>query len=587
MRAIARLLADLSRARRALLLGLSLLCVLVAVGLGLGLEGLVRSHRAEAERHRWSFWQVTQAQIELQRFSAALARSAAGDPAAAAELPLRLDLLWGRIQQLEILESWEDSPGLSALLDRLPEMLGVLRLIEEALPPAPGRLPELLARLSRLEEPLVEAGRLLHAIRQDRERARQLEVARHVAAFAAGFLLLVLANAVLVALLWRRSLQAQAAQRRAEEASAHSRAASLLLRTVIDHTPALISAYGPDLRCVFVNRAVVEYTGRPEQELVGRRPTEAGLSPVLEADLQAVLAQGQPIAAREREFVHADGSRRVLLVTTAPVAAEAGLPVRLLRIGLDVTERREAERRAQHLIEHDGLTGLVNRAQFARALAAAAEQAASRPFALHVIDLDQFRRVNDSHGQAAGDTVLLAAAARLRGIIRAGDLAARLGGDEFAVLQRIGDPADAAALAQRVVAVLAQPYQVNGVSVRCTASLGAVAVHQPGDPPEALFARAELALREARRAGRGRFALFRPEMEDEAAARRALQADLVQALAEGGLHIVFQPKFRLPGRRLAGVEALLRWTHPRHGPLSPALFVPLAEEAGLALPLAR
>ncbi len=207
--------------------------------------------------------------------------------------------------------------------------------------------------------------------------------------------------------------------------------------------------------------------------------------------------------------------------------------------------------------------------------------------ALHVVDLDGFRSVNDTHGQAAGDELLLAVARRLRGLVRRQDMLARLGGDEFALLQAVSSPAEATSMASRVTQALAQPYQLGPLLVRCSASLG-VSVLMEGDvSAEAMLSRADLALASARREGIGRFVTFSIEMEGEALERRRLQAEVAQALTRGELRLDYQPKFAMGDGSLEGVEALLRWDHPQRGPVSPGEFVPLAEEAGLALPLAR
>ncbi|MCX7372752.1 MAG: EAL domain-containing protein [Alphaproteobacteria bacterium] len=570
---------------RAAAMAAALLCIAIVGGLGMGLQHMVQRYQQEAEQNRWGFWQLTHAQIELHRFSAHLARAAAGDAAARAELPLRLDLLWGRINQLDGGGRWEDAPALRQLHAEQPSMQQALQALETQLNAGPPQLPSLLSVLSRLEAPLQAATQVVHERRQDRVRQHLLDIVSQLHWFSIGFLLLTAATAVLVGLLAIASNRAQAARLRAEAASAEAREANRTLRSVIDGVPALVSAFDAQGRYVFANHSVCAYSGRTEAELVGRRPTELGLPKPIEAPLRRLQATGCAGPPEELSVPHAAGGMRRLLVTVAPLHDATGVLTGMLRISMDVTAQRAAELEARHLHDHDALTGLPNRARFGRELAGILTT--PETFALHLIDLDQFRLINDTHGHATGDALLIAFGRRLCGMLRPGDEVARLAADEFAVLQRHTKPGDALALAARMAQALGQPYQLGGSIVRCTASIGASerAIGQPS--PEALLAQAELALREARREGSGRFSLFRPELESEASERRALQAELAAALRNGELHLAFQPKFTIPDRRMTGVEALLRWNHPERGAISPGVFVPLAEEAGLALPLAR
>lgn len=566
-------------------MAVALLCIALIGGLGMGLQHMVERYQREAEQNRLGFWQLTHAQIELHRFSTALARATAGDAQASLELPLRLDLLWGRINQLEIGERWEDAPAFLRLRAEQPAMQLVLQQLEAQLHADASRLETLLPLLDRVEAPLRSATQAVHERRQDRARQHLLDVANKLKWFSIGFLLLAAGTAVLIGLLAGASGRAQQARRRAEAASAEACAATRTLRSVIDGVPALVSAFDAEGRYVFANRSVCAYAGHTEAEMVGRTPAELGLPAAVQAALRRVQATGAATLPEELTVPHADGGQRRLLVTVAPLHDASGTLTGMLRISMDITAQRAAEREARHLHDHDALTGLPNRARFGRELATSL--ALPESFALHLIDLDGFRAINDTHGHAMGDALLIALGRRLRGMLRPGDQVARLAADEFAVLQRLPRPGDALALAARMAQALGQPYQLGGNILRCTASIGAAERGEGQATPEALLAQAELALREARREGPGRFGLFRPEMERDASERRALQAELAVALRQDELHLVFQPKFTIPDRRMTGVEALLRWNHPQRGPVSPGVFVPLAEEAGLALPLAR
>jgi diguanylate cyclase (GGDEF)-like protein len=265
----------------------------------------------------------------------------------------------------------------------------------------------------------------------------------------------------------------------------------------------------------------------------------------------------------------------------------------VVHVALDITDRKAVEDQVRHLAEHDALTGLPNRLLFGQRLRQALDAVrwpgSQRGFALHGIDLDRFKEVNDSLGHGGGDRLLSLATERMRACLRQGDTLARLGGDEFAIIQLgIDGPQDVARLSARLVAMLGRPFTVNGCTLHSGASIGSVMAPRDGTTAEELQQRADLALYRAKAEGRGRAVFFSPEMEDAAVERRALEADLRQALEEGALQLAYQPKFALRrGGPPSGCEALLRWQHPRRGAVSPALFVPLAEETGLATDLSR
>ncbi len=217
-----------------------------------------------------------------------------------------------------------------------------------------------------------------------------------------------------------------------------------------------------------------------------------------------------------------------------------------------------------------------------------ARNARGEDLALLYLDLDRFKAVNDSHGHPVGDELLRAVAARLRACVRDSDLVARLGGDEFAVAQ-CGAPQPAASrqLAQRLIEALAAPFELAGVQAHIGASVGIAVAPFDGDDPDTLLKNADLALYRAEADGRGTMRYFEPAMDERARLRRALEADLREALAQGQLHLEYQPLVRLTDGMVGGVEALLRWRHPARGGVSPAEFVPLAEDNGLIVPIGR
>ena len=253
----------------------------------------------------------------------------------------------------------------------------------------------------------------------------------------------------------------------------------------------------------------------------------------------------------------------------------------------DITDRRRAEAQIIFMARHDALTSLPNRVLLGERLDQAAlglDRGAS--FAVLYLDLDQFKAVNDTLGHRIGDLLLRVVAERLAACARESDVVARLGGDEFAVLQHgLERPEDAAVLARRVVAVLGQPYEVEGNRLVIGASIGVAVAPGDGVDAEALLKHADMALYRAKAEGGATYRFFEPEMDARLQARRALELDLRQALADEQFELYYQPLIDLRRNAVAGFEALVRWQHPERGMISPADFVPLAEEIGLIVPL--
>ena len=251
----------------------------------------------------------------------------------------------------------------------------------------------------------------------------------------------------------------------------------------------------------------------------------------------------------------------------------------------------EKTRELRHQALHDALTGLPNRVlaldRAEQMLARARRQ--QLPVAALYVDVDGFKHVNDTFGHAAGDELLRTVAERLAGVVRAGDTAARLGGDEFVVLVE-GSSLDAGpeVVAERLLEVLRHPYEIDGEVDRplsLSASIGVSCGIR--DSADALLADADIALYEAKATGRNRFVLYRSGMQTVAQDRLRLEMDLLDALARDELFLVYQPTFDLRTEQIAGVEALLRWRHPKRGTLSPDTFIPIAEEGGLIVPIGR
>jgi diguanylate cyclase (GGDEF)-like protein len=249
----------------------------------------------------------------------------------------------------------------------------------------------------------------------------------------------------------------------------------------------------------------------------------------------------------------------------------------------DITERRNAEARINHLARFDALTGLPNRAFFHDELdRIISSMRRTGPSAILFVDLDQFKQVNDTLGHPRGDELLCAVADRLRDMMRKTDVVARFGGDEFVVLQSpLRSSGDAAGLAQRIVEALSRPYDIDGHEVVIGASIGIAMAPRDGIDADLLLKNADMALYHAKAGGRAAWRFFEPDMDVKAQARRALELDLRNAVAQGNFELYYQPLFNLKTMRISTCEALIRWRHPERGMISPAEFIPVAEDIGI------
>jgi diguanylate cyclase (GGDEF)-like protein/PAS domain S-box-containing protein len=253
----------------------------------------------------------------------------------------------------------------------------------------------------------------------------------------------------------------------------------------------------------------------------------------------------------------------------------------------DITEQRQAEVKIEHMAHHDSLTDLANRVLLNERL----EQALGRfqgeqMLAVHHLDLDQFKAVNDTFGHPAGDKLLKIVAERLRGLVRETDTIARMGGDEFVIVQApIADPAEATSLAQQIIEWMSEPYDIDGHQAVVGASIGIAVSPGDGQTPDKLLRNADLALYRAKGDGRGTFRFFEPAMDEQMQTRRIMEQDLRKALPAGEFELYYQPVVNLESSEISGFEALLRWNHPERGQVSPATFIPLAEEIGFIVPL--
>jgi len=255
----------------------------------------------------------------------------------------------------------------------------------------------------------------------------------------------------------------------------------------------------------------------------------------------------------------------------------------------DITAQKQAEAEITQLAHYDALTGLANRVLFLRHVqnATAACHARGTAFAVHILDLDRFKEVNDTLGHACGDQLLAAVAHRLRTVVGQDDIVARLGGDEFAILQPLpaGCLSDTGVLANRALDAIAAPFDLGDHQINVETSIGIAAAPGHGDEAEELLKKADLALYRAKSEGRNNYRIFQPEMELAARARHVMQIELRRALANDEFELHYQPIVDAVTQTVCGLEALVRWRHPEDGLVPPDKFIPLAEETGLIDPL--
>jgi diguanylate cyclase (GGDEF)-like protein/PAS domain S-box-containing protein len=290
----------------------------------------------------------------------------------------------------------------------------------------------------------------------------------------------------------------------------------------------------------------------------------------------------------ELEVLRTDGSTLpVQVLSRAFEYNEEGVTLSAIR---DLTERKRAEARIRHLAFHDALTGLPNRYLLNDRLTQALELSArtGRHIAVFCLDLDRFKFVNDLLGHEAGDLLLVEVAARLTRTLRAMDTVARVGGDEFVIVQALAEqPQQSATLALRVIEAVSLPYELKGQQIEIGVSIGVATYPDDGETAGALLKNGDTALYRAKNAGRGQFKFFEAAMDVQLSERRRLEQDLRQAFAHHAFTLAFQPLCDCESRELQGFEALLRWTHPTRGAMSPAEFIPVAEECGLIMPLGQ
>jgi diguanylate cyclase (GGDEF)-like protein/PAS domain S-box-containing protein len=343
----------------------------------------------------------------------------------------------------------------------------------------------------------------------------------------------------------------------------------------------------PSFPLIYISHNITKYGHDPKVLLASpdwanRLIYEEDLDKV--GDAMARVLEKEAIGASiEFRMCAGDGSQRWVENRYVPVRDREGRIIEVEGFIIDVTERKAAEEKISLLARTDGLTGLSNRATFIERLhqAFAAAQRGSLSFAVHYLDLDKFKPVNDTLGHPVGDLLLQQVAARLKQCTRATDLVARLGGDEFAVLQNeINEPSHAGVLAFKIQEALAMPYMLEGHEVNISVSIGICAYVAGIAGAAEMLAQADQALYRSKEGGRNQYHFHSEDLDQEVRDRVLLGRDLRVAIDREELELEYQPQIELSSQNIVGMEALVRWNHPSRGSLAPGFFIPIAEKTG-------
>lgn len=359
-----------------------------------------------------------------------------------------------------------------------------------------------------------------------------------------------------------------------------------LAQKVYTHTPAGIIFTDEEHRILSINPATTQMTGYEAFELVGqsvfglidlneRQPKEA-----FEGDLALRSSWQGELEVTQKNGDSFPAGTRVNRVDDP----QSGLPAHYVWILADITERKQSEERMRHIAQHDALTGLPNRMALLMRLAQLLPEARRHGWkiAMMFLDLDRFKIINDTLGHQVGDELLREVACRLSSVVRETDFVARLGGDEFVIiLPGISSAADVAVVAGKAIGALSTAIEANGHELHTSPSIGISVFPDDGPDGDTILKNADTAMYHAKAAGRNNFQFFATEMNLITSERLSIEHKLRHAIARNELALCFQPQFHAADSAPTGVEALLRWHHPTEGMISPARFIPVAEETGI------
>jgi diguanylate cyclase (GGDEF)-like protein/PAS domain S-box-containing protein len=363
---------------------------------------------------------------------------------------------------------------------------------------------------------------------------------------------------------------------------------------IVQNSPTLLYRLRgePSLPLIYVSHNITKFGHDPVKLMASPNWAREIVDPQdvakVSAAMARVLEKDAESSTIEFRLRTGDGTFRWVENRYTPIRGKDGRLSEVEGIIIDITERKAAEDKIAQLARTDGLTNLANRATFTERLrqSYAATRRGAGAFAILYIDLDHFKDVNDTLGHPVGDMLLCEVAERLRALTRETDLVARLGGDEFAVLQtEMGDPANAGELADKIQKSLAQTYFLDGNDVHVSASIGVCPYVAGSTGPDSMLAQADLALYRSKDEGRNQWHFHTEDLDQEVLQRVAMSEELRAALERNELALFYQPQVEVATGGIVGMEALVRWNHPARGLLSASAFIPVAEKAGLMIPL--
>ncbi len=362
--------------------------------------------------------------------------------------------------------------------------------------------------------------------------------------------------------------------------SAQSESASLLLQEYEQRGVGWLWQVDAENRVTYISSRMTALLGRPASQLLGHSmPSLLGGN----AELGRKLLEKQPFNTLDMELQTARGPRWISIAGD-PIIDTAGRFEGFRGVGTDITEMRQTQERLTHLANMDVLSGLPNRGRVRQLLGDCLRTATASnvPCAILFLDLDGFKPVNDTFGHPKGDAVLRAVAKRLVDEVSADGHVGRMGGDEFAiVITDAQSRKKVEQMADRIIVAIKEPYMIDQTEIRIGVSIGAAFGPIDGATVDDLILKADLALYQAKDAGRGVARYFSSELQSEQDDRVRLETDLRQAITAKQFHLVFQPLVSAKSQKLTGFEALIRWNHPQRGFVPPNVFIPVAEEAGL------
>jgi diguanylate cyclase (GGDEF)-like protein/PAS domain S-box-containing protein len=380
------------------------------------------------------------------------------------------------------------------------------------------------------------------------------------------------------------------ARKQAEEALRQSEAR---FRSLIDLSSDWYWEQDDQYRLTFMSSRVGEKTGLDPSAYLGRKRWDQPALNLTEADWdkhRAQLDRRERFQDFEMQRPGADSRSVWLSLSGEPVFDADGVFKGYRGVGSDVTARKQSEERIQYLATHDGLTGLPNRIMFSQLLnlEIASARRHERKFAVLFIDLDRFKEINDSLGHEAGDQLLREISARLKSTLRASDVVARLGGDEFVVLlQEVGDRSEVAAVARKILSAVIKPMMISGQECRVTASVGIAMFPENAQDELSLMKHADIAMYLAKEEGKNNFQFYTEGIKSQFLEKLTLETNLRRAMERDEFSLHYQAKLDLNSGAISGVEALLRWNNAELGQVTPAQFIPLAEETGLIVPIGK